>query len=87
LERLVTYGLNGLSGTVGMSPFYSKRIYYQPEVGTTHLKYEGLATVQNGVLVGTVGNGDPLFGDLKTIQNFIVNYLDVIPLSKQQTGR
>lgn len=76
----VTYGFGGLSGAFGISPFYSKKIYYQPEIGATHLKYEGITTVQNGVLVGTDGNGDPLFGDIKTIQNYIVNYLDVIPL-------
>lgn len=81
----ITYGLKGLSGAVGMSSFYSKKVYYQPEVGVTHLKYEGLVTVQNGVLVGTDGNGDPLFGDLKTTQNFIVNYLDVIPLQMRYT--
>lgn len=81
----VTYGFGGLSGAFGISPFYSKKIYYQPEVGATHLKYEGTTTVQTGVLVGTDGNGDPLFGDIKTIQNYIINYLDVIPVQVRYT--
>jgi PKD repeat protein len=81
----VTYGFGGLSGAFGISPFYSKKIYYQPEIGATHLKYEGTTTVQNGVLVGTDGNGDPLFGNVKTIQNYIVNYLDVMPIHMRYT--
>ncbi len=81
----ISYGFNGLSGAFGLSPFYSKKIYYQPEIGATHLKYEGIVTVQNGVLVGVDGNGDPLFGDLKITQNYIVNYLDIVPLQTRYT--